>query len=75
MYLILFIVALSALRFFEVSVFADMSWWWIIALVTVAVLWFEFIEKFLGLDKRREHDALEKARDERVKRTFDKDKR
>jgi small Trp-rich protein len=75
MYLILFIVALSALRFFEVSVFAELSWWWVIALVTVAILWFEFIEKFLGMDKRREHDALEKARDERVKRTFDKDKR
>ena len=75
MYLILFIVALSALRFFEVSVFADMSWWWIIALVAVAILWFEFIEKFLGLDKRREHDALEKAREERVKRTFDKRER
>ncbi len=75
MYLILFIVALSALRFFEVSFFADLSWWWIIALVALAILWFEFIEKFLGVDKRREHDALEKAREDRKKRTFDSNRR
>jgi len=72
MYLIILIVALVALRFFEVSIFADMSWWWIVGLMAVAFIWFEFIEKMLGLDKRKAHETLEKARKERVKKNFEK---
>jgi len=72
MYLIILIVALVALRFFEVSIFADMSWWWIVGLMAVAFIWFEFIEKMLGLDKRKAHETLEKARKDRVKKTFEK---
>ena len=70
MYLIILILVLSVLRFFEISVFAELSWWWIAALMFLAVIWFEFAEKWLGLDKRREHDALQKAREQRVKKTF-----
>lgn len=72
MYLIILIVALAALRFFEVSIFADMSWWWIVGLMALAFIWFEFIEKMLGLDKRKAHETLEKAREDRVKKTFEK---
>jgi small Trp-rich protein len=72
--LILLLVALVALRFFEVWKFAQLSWWWIIALAVVAFIWFEFIEKMLGLDKRKAHDVDEKRRKERVKQSFDKRK-
>ena len=72
MYLIVLIIALAALRFFEVSIFADISWWWIVGLMVVAFIWFEFIEKMLGLDKRKAHETLEKARKERVKKAFEK---
>jgi small Trp-rich protein len=72
MYLIILIVALAALRYFEVSIFADLSWWWIGLIMVLAFIWFEFIEKMLGLDKRRAHETLEKMRDERVKDTFKK---
>jgi small Trp-rich protein len=72
--LILLLVALIALRFFEVWKFAQLSWWWIIALAVVAFIWFEFIEKMLGLDKRKAHDVDEKRRKERVKQSFDKRK-
>jgi small Trp-rich protein len=72
--LILLIVALAALRFFEVWKFAQLSWWWIIGLAVVAFIWFEFIEKMLGLDKRKAHDLNEKRRKERVKESFDKRK-
>jgi len=74
MYLIILIVALAALRFFEVSIFAELSWWWIVGLMAVAFIWFEFIEKMLGLDKRKAHETLEKARKDRVKKTFEKKK-
>lgn len=70
--LIVIIVLLSILRYFEVGPFAELSWWWIVGLVGVAFIWFEFIERIFGLDKRKAHEQLEKARKERVTRTFKK---
>ncbi len=72
--MILLIVALVGLRFFEVWRFAELSWWWIVALMAFAFVWFEFIEKILGLDKKKEHDIDEKRRKARVKQAFDKRK-
>lgn len=68
--LILVIVLLSILRYFEIGPFSELSWWWIIGLFGVAFVWFEFIERALGLDKRKAHEQLEKARKDRVKKTF-----
>lgn len=70
--LILLIVALAALRGFEVWRFADISWWVIVGLFVVAFIWFEFIEKMLGLDKKKDHELQDKRRNERVKKTLDK---
>lgn len=72
MYLILLIVALVALRGFEVWRFADVSWWFIVGLMAFAFVWFEFIEKMLGLDKKKEHQLQDQRRAERVKKTLDK---
>jgi small Trp-rich protein len=68
--LIIVIVLLSLLRYFEVGPVADLSWWWIVGLMVVAFIWFEFIERILGLDKRKSHNELEKARKDRVKKNF-----
>jgi small Trp-rich protein len=68
--LIFIIILLLLLRFFEVGPFATLSWWWIVAVMVFAFIWFEFIEKALGLDKRKAHDELEKARKDRVKKNF-----
>lgn len=70
MYLIIAIVLLSALKYFEVSFFANLSWWWIVGLMTAAFIWFEFLERLFGLDKRQADESLEKARKERVRKTF-----
>jgi small Trp-rich protein len=72
--LIILIAALSLLRFFEVWRFAQLSWWWIIGLAVLAFIWFEFIEKMLGLDKKKAHNLDNVRRKERVKRAFDKKK-
>jgi len=72
--LILLIAALIGLRYFEVWRFANLSWWWIVALMVFAFIWFEFIEKMLGLDKRREHNVDEQRRRDRVAKTFEKRK-
>ena len=71
MFLITAIAALTALKYFEIGPFADMSWWWITGLMLVAFIWFEFIERMLGLDKRKAHDESEKQRQERVKKAFE----
>ena len=68
--LIILIALLSALRYFEIGPFAGLSWWWIAGLFVLAFVWFEYLEKMLGLDKRRAHDEAERARRERVKKTF-----
>ena len=70
--IILLIVALSALRYFEVWKFAQLSWWWIVALSVFAFVWFEFLEPLIGLDKRKAHNEDERRRKERVKQNFDK---
>jgi small Trp-rich protein len=69
--IILLIIALSALKYFEVWKFAELSWWWIVAVMGVAFLWFEFIEPMLGLDKRKAHNVDEQRRKDRVKKSFD----
>jgi small Trp-rich protein len=72
--LILLIAALVVLRFFEVWRFAQLSWWWIVALMALAFIWFEFIEKMLGLDKKKLHADEEKRRKERLHKSFGKRK-
>jgi small Trp-rich protein len=70
--LIIIIALLVGLRYFEVWRFAELSWWWIVGAMFAAFIWFEFIEKMLGLDKKKEHNVDEQRRKDRIKRTFDK---
>lgn len=72
--IILAILALCLLRYFDVWRFAGLSWWWIAGLMVAAFVWFEFIEPMLGLDKRKAHDVDEKRRQDRIKNSFDKRK-
>lgn len=73
--IILLILALGALKYFEVWKFGEMSWWWVIGLMIVAFIWFEFIEKMLGLDKKKAFNEDEKRRKERLSKTFNKSKK
>jgi small Trp-rich protein len=75
MILIIAIALLIPLRYFEVWRFAEIPWMYIIGLMVVAFIWFEFIEKMLGLDKRKAHNEDEKRRKERVAEQFDKTKK
>lgn len=70
--IIILIAALIGLRYFEVWKFADMSWWWVILLMVVAFIWFEFVEKIFGLDKKKAHNVDEERRKARVKEAFEK---
>ncbi len=72
--LILIIILLSVLKYFAVWRFAEMSWWWVVGVMAFAFIWFEFIEKIFGLDKRKAHNVDEQRRKDRVKQSFDKRK-
>ena len=69
--IILLIIALVALKYFEVWKFADLSWYWIIGAMVFAFVWFEVVEPMLGLDKRKAHNVDEQRRKDRVKKAFD----
>ena len=72
--LIIIIALFVVLKYFEVWKFAELSWWWIVGLMVFAFIWFEFIEKALGLDKKKEHNVDAQRRKDRVKKAFDKKK-
>ena len=72
--LILIIVALIALKYFEVRLVENLSWWWIVGLCVAAFIWFEFLERMFGFDKRKAFEQLDKAREDRVKNSFKKKK-
>ena len=72
--LIIIIALLVGLRYFEVWRFAEISWWYIVGLMVFAFIWFEFIEKIFGLDKKKAHNVDEQRRKDRIKQTFDKKK-
>jgi small Trp-rich protein len=73
--LIILIALLVLMKVFEFGPVADLSWWWIGGLMFAAFIWFEFIERMLGLDKRKAHEQLEKTRQERVKKAFEKQRK
>lgn len=70
--IIILFVVLGLLKFFEVWKFAEMSWWWVIGLMILAFVWFEYVEKIFGLDKKKAHNQDEQRRKDRLKKTFDK---
>jgi small Trp-rich protein len=70
--LIILIALLCGLRYFEVWRFAELSWWWIVGLMGFAFIWFEYIEKILGLDKKKAENVDEARRKERIKETMKK---
>jgi small Trp-rich protein len=74
MWLIWLGVALIVLKMLEISVFATMSWWWIVLLAVVAFVWFEFVERRLGLDKKKAFDEYDEAKKRRIDQALDANK-
>lgn len=70
--IIIAVVVLAVLKYFEISFAANMSWWWVIGLAVTAFIWFEFVERLLGLDKKKAHSEAERLKQERVKKSFEK---
>ena len=74
MWLIWVGVALIVLKLLEVSVFATLSWWWIVVPFVIAFLWFELVERQLGIDKKKAFDEIDKIKKLRIQRGLESDK-
>ena len=72
MILILLVLGLSVLKYFEFGWMANVSWWWIGGLFFLTFIWFEFIERMLGLDKKKAHKKFDEIQKNRAKRSFNK---
>ncbi|MFZ6820309.1 hypothetical protein [Undibacterium sp. Ji22W] len=70
MKLLIVVVALYILKLLDLSFMENVSWWWINAIGFFAFLWFEYFERMLGLDKRKDDMLHEKMLKERQKRQF-----
>jgi small Trp-rich protein len=71
MYMVWLGTALVVMKWLEVGPVADMSWWWALAPLGVALVWFEGVEKLFGRDRRQVEMAdFEKQAQERVAQTF-----
>jgi small Trp-rich protein len=63
---------LVILRLLEIGPFATLSWWWVLAPLAASVLWFEWLERVFGRDKRQvEAVEWEQRRRERVGKQFE----
>jgi small Trp-rich protein len=60
-------VALIILKVLEISVFTNLSWWWITLPFVLALVWFEVFEQRLGLDKKKAFDEMEAHKKKRIK--------
>jgi small Trp-rich protein len=74
MWLIWLGVGLIVLKLLEISVFATMSWWWIVLVGAVAFVWFEFVERRLGLDKKKAFDEYDETRKRRIEQALESNK-
>lgn len=72
MILILLTIGLAILKTVEFGLLANVSWWWIVGLFFFTFIWFEFIERMLGLDKKKAHKKFEEIQKNRAKRNFKK---
>ena len=73
MWLLWCALAILLLKFFEVGVFATLSWWWVALPFACAFIWFEFIEARLGLEKKKAMDEMDAAKQARIKRAMETD--
>lgn len=61
-------VLLLLLKWMEFGPVAHWSWWVVLAPFGLALIWFEVIEPYFGLDKKKAHDDIEKVKEERIKK-------
>jgi len=64
-------VLLLLMKCFDVGPMGHWSWWIVLTPFALALAWFEIIEPYFGLDKKKAHNEIEKIRDERIKKALE----
>jgi small Trp-rich protein len=72
MYLAWIGAALVVLKWLEVRFLNDVDWWWILAPLVLAFIYFEFLEPMFGFDKKKAHDENDKFKAKRLKQQLKK---
>jgi small Trp-rich protein len=67
MYLVWIGAVMVLLKWFEVGVFANLSWWWVLAPLAMAFVYFEILEPMFGWDKKKAHDENDRYKAKRLK--------
>jgi small Trp-rich protein len=71
MYLLWIGLVLVVLKWLEVGPTAQWSWWWTLAPLAGAFIWFEWLERMVGRDRRKsDHIEWEQRRKDRVSKQF-----
>lgn len=74
MWLLLVGLLLLVSKLLDFGPLAELSWWWVWLPFLLALIWWEFFERRLGLDKKKAFDELEQAKQERIARALGSDK-
>ena len=61
-------VVLLMMKWFEIGPVGHWSWWIVLVPFGLALAWFEVVEPFFGLDKKKAHNELDKVKEERIKK-------
>jgi len=68
-------LVLLLLKLADVGPIGPLSWWWIVLPFVAALIWFELVERRLGLDKKKAFDELDRAKSQRLKKAMEDAKR
>jgi len=71
MWLVWIGAALIILKALDVSVFGELTWWWVVLPFGLAWVWFEVFERRLGLDKKKAFDEMDKHKKKRIKQALE----
>jgi small Trp-rich protein len=65
MYLLILGVALILLKYLEIGVVANLSWWWVLSPFALAVAWWAWADAS-GYTKRKEMEKMDQKKQERI---------
>lgn len=68
MWLLIVAIVLLGLKFAAVGPFATLSWWWIAGALGLVFIYWELIDPWLDISKRRAVREMDARRAERVER-------
>jgi small Trp-rich protein len=66
MYLVWLGAMLVLCKWFEILFFKNLSWWWVIAPLVLAFIYFEVLEPMFGWDKKQAYDKADEYKRKRI---------